>query len=80
MLEYTKSEKKEWKKTTARRSEISKTEIEIIMKNNESKVIYHIRELVPGCGIDNELIIDWSSTIVEYLIKLLYVAYTEMHK
>lgn len=54
--------------------------IEIVMKNSECKVIYHIRELVPGCGIDDGLIIDWSSTIVEYLTRLLYVAYMEMHK
>ena len=51
MLEYTKSEKKEWKKTTARRNEISKTEIEIIMKNKIRNEAEKEKYKAKGTGI-----------------------------
>lgn len=51
MLEYTKSEKKEWKKTTARRSEIARIGVDISMKDIERHELEKEKYKAKGTGI-----------------------------
>lgn len=49
--------------------------IEVIKHVGKSRKIYHIKDIVIGCGIDEELVLNITSLVIPYLTSILYDAY-----
>lgn len=54
--------------------------IEWIQIIGKKRIVKHFRELVPGCGLSNEILIKTSDLIVRFLTHLLYKAYEVYHE
>lgn len=54
--------------------------IEWIQIIGKKRIVKHFRELVPGCGLSNEVLIKSSNLIIKFLTHLLYKAYEVYHE
>ena len=54
--------------------------IEWVQIIGKKRIVKHFRELVPECGLSNEVLIEVANLIVKFLTNLLYKAYEVCHE